>query len=236
MADILEELVGRLKKAYEQRLVSVILYGSAATGDHHGKFSDLNILCVLREITTREIAESEPVFRWWRDRHNPAPLLLSLDEVRTSTDCFPIEFHDIRERRRVLYGEDVAADLVIDNSFYRARVEYELRAKLIRLRQKAGGVLSDKELLLRLMLDSISTFCVLIRHALLLAGAAGSLQKREMIEEARKLFGLDAGPFLALLDLREGKRKPKEVDVASLFENYLKQIHVAVDFVDHLEK
>lgn len=236
MADILEELVGRLKKSYQDRLISVILYGSGATGDHHGKFSDLNILCVLREITTREIADSEPVFRWWREHRNPAPLLLSLHELRTSTDCFPIEFHDICERRRVVYGEDVAADLVIDNSFYRARVEYELRAKLIRLRQKAGGVLSDTELLLRLMLDSVSTFCVLIRHALLLAGAGGSLQKREMIEEARKLFGLDTGPFLTLLDLREGKRKPKEVDAAALFEIYLKQIQVAVDFVDHMEK
>lgn len=236
MADILDELVERLKKSYQERLVSAILYGSAATGDHHGKYSDLNILCVLREITTREIAESEPIFRWWRERNNPAPLLLSAEEVRASTDCFPIEFHDIRERRRVLYGEDVAAELVIDDTFYRARVEYELRAKLIRLRQKAGGVLSDKELLLRLLLDSVSTFCVLIRHSLLLAGAGGSVHKREMIEEAQAAFGLDAGPFLTLLDLREGKRKPKDVDAVSLFESYLKQIHVAVDFVDRMER
>ena len=29
------------------RLVSVVLYGSAATGDHQAKFSDYNVLCVL---------------------------------------------------------------------------------------------------------------------------------------------------------------------------------------------
>ncbi len=236
MADILDELVGRLKKSYQERLVSAILYGSAATGDHHGKFSDLNILCVLSRITTREIAESEPIFRWWREHNNPAPLLLSAEEVQTSTDCFPIEFHDIRERRRVLYGEDVVADLTIDDAFYRAQVEHELRAKLIRLRQKAGGMLSDKELLLRLLLDSVSTFCVLIRHALLLAHAGGKIQKREMIEEAQAVFGMDAAPFRTLLDLREGKLKAKDVDPVQLFENYLKQVHVAVDFVDRMER
>src|SRR5690349_15843489 len=101
---------------------------------------------------------------------NPAPLLLSIEEIRNSADSFPIEFHDISERRQVLYGEDVLAGLVIDDAWYRAQVEHELRAKMLRLRQKAGGLLSDSELLLRLMTDSVSTFCVLFRHALRLAG------------------------------------------------------------------
>lgn len=236
MADILEELVGRLKKSYQERMVSAILYGSAAVGDHHQKFSDLNILCVLKQITTREIAESEPIFRWWREQRNPAPLLLSETEVHTATDCFPIEFHDILERRRVLYGEDVVAGLEIDDRFYRAQVEHELRAKLIRLRQKAGGLLSDSELLLRLMLDSVSTFCVLIRHALRLAGHEGKHEKRGMIEEAQKVFGMDASVFRTLLDLREEKLKPKGLDAVQLFEIYLTQIHIAVDAVDRMER
>ena len=41
--------------------------------------------------------------------------------------------------------------LVIDDSFYRAQVEHELRAKLLRLRQKAAGMLSDQDLLRRLL-------------------------------------------------------------------------------------
>ena len=49
-------------------------------------------------------------------------------------------------------------------------MEHELRAKLLRVRQKAGGMLSDPDLLRRLLLDSVSTFCVLFRHAVWLAG------------------------------------------------------------------
>jgi predicted nucleotidyltransferase len=234
MEQKLQDLVDRLRQAHQDRLISVILYGSAASGDHHGEFSDLNVLCVLTRITPAELAASEPIFKWWQDG-NPSPLLLSEEEVRTSTDCFPIEFHDMQERRRVLFGADVIEKLEIDKTFYRAQVEHELRAKLLRLRQKAAGVLADKPALLRLMMDSASNFLVLSRHALLLSGIATGWQKREI---ARNLAALqaDASPFDTLLDLRERKKKPGDVDVESLFANYLKQIETVVAHVDRLEK
>ena len=75
MEDVLNQLLEKLTKALGDRLVSVVLYGSAVTGDHHEKFSDLNILCVLQQVTSRELADAEPIFRWWREKENPAPLL-----------------------------------------------------------------------------------------------------------------------------------------------------------------
>ena len=50
MEKVLNQLVEKLRKAYGDRLVSVILYGSAAAGDHQAKFSDFNILCVVTAI------------------------------------------------------------------------------------------------------------------------------------------------------------------------------------------
>lgn len=236
MQKVLNQLVDRLEKSFGPRLTSVTLYGSAAAGDHHGRFSDINVLCVLKQITPRELADCEPVFRWWRELGNPSPLLLSEAEIRTATDCFPIEFHDIKERHRVLTGADVVAGIEVDDAFYRAQVEHELRAKLLRLRQKAGGVISDRQLLLQLMVDSVSTFCMLARHALRLAGFEAGFEKREIVREARERFGVDDGPFHSLLDVREQKSKPREVDPAPLFERYLKEIQVLVDAVDRLER
>src|SRR4051812_47156114 len=100
----LAALTDRLARVYGDRLVSVILYGSAAAGDYQGPYSDLNVLCVLNAVTPRELLDSEPLFRWWRGAGNPAPLLMSEEEVRTATDAFAIEFHDIAEQRKVLFG------------------------------------------------------------------------------------------------------------------------------------
>jgi hypothetical protein len=236
MANNLDQLVEKLRKALDTGLVSVVLYGSAATGDHSEKFSDYNILCVLTRITPAELRAVEPVFRWWRDQGNPSPLLLTEHELETSTDCFAIEFHDIREHHRILYGPNLVEGLEIDRSFYRAQVECQLRTKLLRLRQKAGGMLSDKDALRGLLADSVSTFCVLFRHALLLAGAAASVRKREIVEGAARHFALDAAPFLTLLDQREGKLKAKDIEPEPLFARYIIQIEKVIDAVDVLAK
>jgi hypothetical protein len=179
---------------------------------------------------------SEDIFRWWREKRNPSPLLLSIDEVQASTDCFPIEFHDMKERHRILHGADVIAGLEISDVFYRAQVEYELRSKILRLRQKAGGILSEGDLLLRLMVDSVSTFCVLFRHGLRLMGEAPRFGKREVIENAQRRFDLDPQPFYTLIDLREQKIKPKDVRPKELFPRYLDSIQVVVDAVNRIGK
>jgi predicted nucleotidyltransferase len=235
MEDKLLELVDRLKQAQGESLRSVILYGSAAAGEHNEHFSDLNVLCVLTHVTPDELAASASIFEWWRKLGNPSPLLLSEEELRTSTDCFPIEFHDMQERRRVLFGPDVIENLAIDRTFYRAQVEMELRSKLLRLRQKAADVLANQPALLRLMIDSVPNFLVLARHALLVSGLPSGFRKREVVRHLPDI-GVDATPFDTLLDLRDQSKLAGDVDPAALFASYLKQIEALVGHVDQLDK
>jgi predicted nucleotidyltransferase len=236
MEKILDSLTERLKKTLGERLVSVILYGSAASGDAHAGFSDLNVFCALERLTPAELADAAPALQWWRERGQPAPLLMSRAEVAASTDCFPIEFHDMLERRRVLYGEDVISGLEVDDAFYRAQVEHELRAKLLRLRQKAIALVGDKEMLLRLLADSAGTFCILARHALRLAGHPAPWRKRDILAAAGPVFGFEPGAFYTLVDLREGRAKPRAAEVETLFTRYLEEIGGLIAAVDRLER
>jgi len=228
----LTNLVERLKQAFDGRLVAAVLYGSAAMGDWHERSSDLNILCVLTQLTPAELRDSEPVFRWWREQGNPPPLLLTQEEVRTSTDCFPMEFHDMQEHRRLLHGTDVIRDLVIDRSFYRAQVEHELRAKQIRLRQHAAAVLSNAERLTKLMTESISTFSVLGRHALILNGHAPRWKRREVVAALEKAMGRPLNAANEILAVRASGKRDSKQDAVSLLERYLLEIEALVRFVD----
>ena len=184
---------------------------------------------------TAELADSASIFEWWRKLGNPAPLLLSEEELRESTDCFPIEYHDMQEGRRVLFGPDVIRDLVIDRKYYRAQVEMELLAKLLRLRQMATDVLFDKPALLRLMIDSAPNFLVLARHVLLLSAIPSGWRKREIVRHLPDL-GADATPFDILLDLRDQTKLARDVEPETLFAGYLRQIEALVHHVDRLEK
>jgi hypothetical protein len=236
--DELKELVTKLERAYQDRLLAVILYGSGAAheaSDHHAKFSDLNVLCVLKQITPRELGESEPIFRWWKEHKHPAPLLMSEEEVHNSADCFPIEFHDMKDRRKMLYGPDVIADVHIDTKFYRAQVEHELRAKLFRLRTQAAGVLSDPEKLFTLCVDSVSTFCMLAQHALAVGHAPVKSERRAVVRQLGETLQMDVTPFNILLDVREDKSGVDPGDPGELFAQYLDCIRRLVEFVDGLE-
>jgi hypothetical protein len=234
MEKLLNELVDRLRKAYGDRLLSVILYGSAAAGDYRGGASDLNVFCVLQSMSPAELRDGEATVKWWREQGNPSPVLMSAEEVRSSTDSFPLEFSDLLETRKVLFGSDPIAGLSVDETHYRILVEHELRAKLLRLRQKAAGILSDRDLLLRLMMDSISTFAVLARHSARLAGRPAPATKREAIRAAFEAFGMEPRASYTLLDLRDGAVKPRGVDSDSLFELYLREIEALVAAVDRL--
>ena len=116
-------------------------------------------------------------------------------------------------------------------------MEHELRAKLLRVRQKAGGMLSNPDLLRRMLLDSVSTFCVLFRHALILQGVdAPRFEARRDPARPRSTSAFDATPFEKLLDVREGRLKPREVDPVALLASYLTGISQVIDAVDQLEK
>ena len=97
-------------------------------------------------------------------------------------------------------------------------------------------MLSDANLLRRLLLDSVSTFCVLFRHALVLHGVEAPARKREVVGARAKISAFDPAPFEKLLDIREGRLKPRDMDPVALLAAYLQGISVVIDAVDRLEK
>lgn len=230
----LKELVAKLERAFSGRLVSVVLYGSAASGAHRDKLADFNVLCVLKEIAPQELSDAEPVLRWWIAKGHPAPLLMSEEEAHNSADSFPIEFHDMKDHRKVLFGVDVIADLHVDTKYHRVQVEHELRSKLFRLRQQGAQVLSDPQKLLTLCVDSVGTFCVLGRHALLVAGHEGKHDRRALVKQLGSTLQMDVAPFETLLDIREDKSGDPG-DPGELFARYLECIRRLVEYVDRLE-
>ena len=232
MEEKLSRLVERLKSAFGDRLVAVVLYGSGGTEDWNKDSSDLNVLCVLSRITPAELGLAEPILHWWQKDGNPPPLLLTADEVPASTDCFPMEFHDMQRHRRVLYGSDVIASISVENKYYRAQLEHELRAKQLRLRQRAAEVLSQPDRLRRLMTDSVSTFCVLGRHALILGGQPSYWKKQEVVAALANAIGSPLNGIDEILALRTSGKRLTDGETVPLLERYLVDITALVRFVD----
>ena len=181
----LDEFIRRIQKAAGDNLRTVILYGSAAAGDFNPEFSNLNLLCILHDIDFGHLSAIASVVEWWhRDKH-PAPLVMTRDELERSVDVFPIELLDMQQHHRVLFGENVVTGLQIPMRLHRAQVEYELREKLILLRQRLMLAAGKERELWELLLRSLPAFATLIRHALIALGDACSADQTRSRQCAR---------------------------------------------------
>src|ERR671938_1194501 len=109
-------LVGDLKATHGDNLVSVVLYGSAASGDFVQLESDYNILIALNRITPEDLRLAQAPAREWQRLGHPLPVYFTLGELREAADVFPIEFHQMSRARVVLYGVDPFATLALSDA------------------------------------------------------------------------------------------------------------------------
>ena len=228
----INEFISRLRAASGENLQSVILYGSAADGEFHPEFSNVNLLCILRESSFATLAAMAPAVAWWARQKHHVPLMLTREELEHSTDVFSIELLDMQQRHRVLFGDDVLSGLRIPMHLHRAQLEYELREKLILLRERLLVAANDKKHLRELLLHSLSTFITLFRHALIALGDTPPKGKRDVVQALAVRIPFDVSAFLQLLDIREHKAEATQFDVAEVFARYLtavQQVTAAVD-------
>ena len=232
----LDEFVQKLKAAVSDNLKSVILYGSAVTGEFHTKHSDLHLLCVVDRADAKQIeAFHEPV-QWWTKQGNPPPLVFTLEELRRSADVFTIELLDMKSHRKILLGEDVLASFSVPLHYHAMQVERELRTDWLRLRQSmiAAPQNSRKKpkIYLDLMVKSFSSFAALFRHALIALGEPPPATKREAIDRIGKFASADPSGFYAILEHREGKREAQEIDVEKTLNLYFAFVEAVTNEFD----
>jgi len=230
-------LVGDLRATHGDNLVSVVLYGSAASGDFVQAESDYNILIALDRITPEDLRLAQAPAREWQRLGHPLPVYFTFAELHDAADVFPIEFHQMESARVVLYGRDPFESVRISDENLRHQAEYELRSKLIQLRRLYIPASVSAKRLQVLMSDSLSSFATLFAPVLLLNGQEPPVLKRDVVRATARLLGLDASVFERVFELREpgdaarlGDREANE-----LFADYMEQIETVIAAVDRLE-
>ncbi len=232
---LLGEFVQKLRAGAGENLVSVVLYGSAAEGEFHPEYSDLNLLCVVRDTSFASLSKLAGATEWWRKRKHHPPLVLTEKELKDTADVFSIEFIDMKQRHRILYGTDALRDLNVPMHLHRSQVEYEMREKLFLLRQHILLAGSDEKALWEAMLNSLSSFTTLFRHASIELGDMGRKHSREAVQELSSRLNFDASAFVQLMDVRAHKSDRKQLRANDVATKYLAAIEKVADAVDTMQ-
>src|SRR2546422_6491730 len=131
--DALNHLIDDLRATHGDNLSSVVLYGSAAAGDHIELRSDYNLLIALHRITPEDLRLAQAPMREWQRLGHPLPVYFTVEELSDAADVFPIEFYQMENARIVLYGKDPFAFLKLSDANLRHRSEEhtsELQSRL----------------------------------------------------------------------------------------------------------
>ena len=233
--EALNGLVEDLRATHGTNLASVVLYGSAAAGDHNELRSDYNILIALNRITPEDLRQAQAPMREWQRLGHPLPVYFTIEELSDAADVFPIEFHQMANARVVLYGRDPFEFVQLSNANLRHQTEYELRSKLIQLRRLYIPASVSIEKLCDLMSDSLSSFAALFRAVLMLHGEEAPVSKPDGVRATARLLRLDPAPFERIFEFRTGGNLPtSEKEANDLFGAYLFQIEQVVEAVDNL--
>jgi hypothetical protein len=233
----LNHFVDDLRATHKENLASVVLYGSAATGDRMAERFGLNLLVALHRITPEDLRLAQAPAREWNRLGQPLPVYFTLKELSDAADVFPIEFDQMARTRRVLFGRDPFEFVELSNQNLRHQTEYELRGKLIQLRRSFIPASTSSEKLARLMSESLATFSSLFRPVLLLHGKEPPVAKQDAVRAIVELLGLDGETFETIFTLRDADAEEfalTEEQANSLFASYMQQIERIIEVVDQL--
>lgn len=234
--EIFPGIIDDYTQLFGDDLISIMLYGSAASGDYIPGKSDINFLIMLSEKGIDYLDQTFDLVARWKKRNVATPLFLTEAYVSTSLDVFPIEYLNFQNSYELVYGKDILKDLSFDRGFLRMQCEREVKGKLLLLREAFLESRGKGKDLQQLIAQSLGAFIAIFNGLLHLKGEELPLHKRDVIKNVCQAFDMDNDLFAKLLDVKEKRVKLSGPEITNLFKAYLKQVQKLWKVVDTLDK
>ncbi|MFQ5680985.1 MAG: hypothetical protein ACE5GG_02910 [Candidatus Omnitrophota bacterium] len=224
----LEEWIG----VYGRDIVSLGVYGNTSGAEARRDLSEVNILAVLDKVGLEQMDKGLKLIAKGAKAGIAAPLMLTLEHIRTSQDSFPIEFLEMKESYVCVYGRDVLKDLHVDRGNLRLFCEQQLKGKLIRLRQAYLEIGLKRKGVEALLKDCLRVLFPVFRSCLRLKNIVVPLKKEDVLLRLGREFGLTVDGFIAILRDRENDEKINGEDVRVFLGKFVREIGNLAEKID----
>lgn len=240
MDKILNEFIDNLKETFKERLSSVFLYGSCAVEDCSKSFSDINLMVIIDNLKANDLKSSHKAVKKFVQKGKYVPIFMDKEEWFNSSDVYSIEYSDIKDRYKLVHGENLISNLNIEKCNLRFQCEQEIKNLLIRLRQTYVSKAEDKKAIKNLIQISSKTFMVIFRTVLRLS----NITVPKTHDDVVKLFAdnlqnhgidFDCNLFLKILEFRKDSKVIKNDEIDTLIQNLIDSTNSVLKYVDKLE-
>jgi predicted nucleotidyltransferase len=228
-----EEELSRFSDAAQSalgaRLNSIVVFGSSASGEYRRERSDVNLLILVDTLSFATLKDLSPALESWKRRQRTDPVLLSEGGLSIYARALPIEFLDVKEHHRVLFGQDPFKELQISTENLRAQCQQELSIKLLKLRQALALHARNKKVLRELIVKSSSSILSLFRAILRLDGETPPPTKLKAGQRLAEKLGVDPSDLEKIYELRVRRENDSVEELAGRYLGLIEKAlgHVA---------
>lgn len=218
---LLKSYVKDVAKVHGNELESVILYGSAVRGEFLPGLSNLNVLLILSSYDLSVLKKYDGLHTRWSKEQVVVPLFLTRPDLKSASTAFPLEYQDILDSHRLLWGQDPFVGLKIDSRYLAAEVVQGLRGNLFRLRQRLVEGRSTEEAITILLPLSITALLPVLRGLQRLLGRPVMMHGEPLLKDIESHLEIDLAGLRDALALKRGNISPGQKEIPRLMDRYL---------------
>ncbi len=230
----IENFVVTLLSLHETNVTSILVYGSAAGVNFNPQTSDINIAVIVKTLDMDVMTKSLNAVSQAKKDGISAPLFLTREYIRSSSDVFPIEFSEIKDQHVVIFGEDVFAEITVDAQHIRLFCESQIKGKILRVRQSYLESKGDERIIRTILHDSLNGLMPIFRQMLILKKITPPAHKKELLKQFCSIFELNADHILPIYDDRNRITLIPVAYVTKHLQDYLELLLKLADHIDSL--
>ena len=215
-----------LQHIFGERLHAMVAYGAAGA-------SPAPCLAIVQSISAADLDECAARVASWHRAGCATPQLLTKEEFAGSLDAFPIEYGEILETHRLVFGVNPFTGLTISTEDLRRECETLVKSHLVHLRENYVECRGRQSEVGALVAALAPAFVLILRQLARLDGSPAGTHG-DLSAYAAHRAGLDArvvGDVLAMAG-----HDPSSVDAIRIYPAYLAAVEQLWRFIDGWRK
>ena len=221
---LLRSYVKDVTQAYGAQLEGVLLYGSAVRGEFLPGRSNLNLLLFLSSYDVAVLKKYNGIHKRWSKEQIVVPLFLTTQDFRSAALVFPLEYQEIQECHRLLWGQDPFVGFKVDARHLAGEVLQALRGNLLRVRQRLVEGGCTEEAMTILLPLSITALLPVLRGAQRLWWRPVLSHGESLLKDFETHLGLDLAGLRDAVLLKRGGISPGPKEVPRLMDRYMESL------------
>lgn len=219
--ELLRNYLNQVTRLFQADLQTLLLYGSVVRPDFQVGRSNVNMLFVMSNHNTEQLTHYVAVHKQWHKERFIVPLFFTEDDLRSSRNLFPLEYHEMTSHHCLLFGPNPFEDRQPDFQFFTFQCVQEIMGNLIRLRQRYIEGAGTAEAIQVLLPLSITALLPALQGLMRDRMQVQTMSVEELLNKVGEELQLDCSAFFEAWQIKWGLVSPGELAAPLLFVRYV---------------